>query len=161
MRDFLFHFYRLPFLQVADNPELLGSLKAEVLEGELLRELRSVEGWIECTVVFAVHVDVCTFIHVRISLHHLILLLLGVVLHECEVVFAVVRDGSVQILAHAQASRLAGKQLEVDSQLCVGVEIMIRHNYSLSGYALRFDERGPPFCISQNRNRLRSSLAHA
>ena len=141
--------------------QLLGCQQAEVLEGEFLREPRSVEGWIECTVVSAVYVDVSSFIHVRISLHHLILLLLGVVLHECEVVFAVVRDGSVQILAHAHASRLAGKQLEVDAQLCVGIEIMIRHNYSLSGYALRFDERGPPFLISQNRNRLRSSLAHA
>lgn len=161
MRDFLFHIYRLPFLLAADNPELLGSLKAEVLEGELLRELRTVEGRVESSVFFAVHVDVCTFIHVRISLHHLILLLLGVVLHECEVVFVVVRDGSVQILANAQASRLAGYQLEVDAQLCVGVEIMIRHNCSLSGYSLRFDERGPPFRISKNRNRLRSSLAHA
>lgn len=147
---------------VANAEQLVGGTSAEFLEGEKLLELRSaVEGRVERTVVLAVHVDVSSFIHVWISLHHLLLLLLGVVLHECEVVFAVVRDGSVQILAYAQASRLAGKQLEVDSQLCVGVEIMIRHNYSLSGYALRFDERGPPFCISQNRNRLRSSLAHA
>ncbi len=74
---------------------------------------------VERTVFLAVHVDVSSFIHVRISLHHLLLLLLGVVLHECEVVFAVVGDDSIQILADAQASRLAGYQLEVDTQLCV------------------------------------------
>ena len=106
----------------ADDAQLVRGTLAEVLEGEVLRELRSVEGRVERTVFLPVHVDVCTFIHVRISLHHLIRLLLGVVLHECEVVFAVVRDGSIQILAHAHASRLAGYQLEVDSQLCVGVE---------------------------------------
>lgn len=147
---------------VANAEQLVGGTSAEFLEGEKLLELRSaVEGRVERTVVLAVHVDVSSFIHVWISLHHLLLLLLGVVLHECEVVFSVVRDGSVQILAHGQASRLACYQLEVDTQLCVGVEIMIRHNCSLSGYSLRFDERGPPFRISQNRNRLRSSFAHA
>lgn len=152
----------LSVITLAANAEqLVGGSSAEFLEGEKLLELRSaVEGRVERTVFLAVHVDVSSFIHVRISLHHL-LLLLGVVLHECEVVFSVVRNGSVQILAHGHASRLACYQLEVDTQLCVGVEIMIRHNCSLSGYSLRFDERGPPFRISQNRNRLRSSLAHA
>ena len=146
----------------ADDEQLVGGTSAEFFEGEKLAELRSaVEGRVERTVVLAVHVDESSFIHVWISLHHLVLLLLGVVLHECEVVFSVVRDGSVQILADAQSSRLACHQLEVDTQFCVWVEIMIRHNCSLSGYALRFDERGPPFRISQNRNRLRSSLAHA
>lgn len=153
----------LSVITLAANAEqLVGGSSAEFLEGEKLLELRSaVEGRVERTVVLAVHVDVSSFIHVWISLHHLLLLLLGVVLHECEVVFSVVRNGSVQILANAQSSRLACYQLEVDTQFCVGVEIMIRHNCSLSGYSLRFDERGPPFRISQNRNRLRSSLAHA
>ena len=108
---------------VANAEQLVGGTSAEFLEGEKLLELRSaVEGRVERTVVLAVHVDVSSFIHVWISLHHLLLLLLGVVLHECEVVLSVVRDGSVQILANAQASRLAGYQLEVDTQLCVGVE---------------------------------------
>ena len=153
----------LSVISLAANAEkLVGGSSAEFLEGEKLVELRAaVEGRVECTVILAVHVDVSSFIHVWISLHHLILLLLGVVLHECEVVFPVVRDGSVQELADAQSSRLACHQLEVDTQLCVWVEIMIKHNYSLSGYALRFDERGPPSCISLNRNRLRSALAHA
>ena len=106
----------------ANDTQLVGGTLAEVLEGEALCELRSVEGRVERTVFLPVHVDVLSFIHVRISLHHLILLLLGVVLHECEVVFAVVRDGSIQILADAQASWFAGYQLEVDAQLCVGVE---------------------------------------
>ena len=114
----------LSVITLAANAEkLVGGSSAEFLEGEKLLELRSaVEGRVERTVILAVHVDVSSFIHVWISLHHLLLLLLGVVLHECEVVFSVVRDGSVQILANAQASRLAGYQLEVDTQLCVGVE---------------------------------------
>ena len=109
----------------ADDEQLVGGSSAEFLEAEKLAELRSaVEGRVECTVAFAVHVDVSSFIHVRISLHHFVLLLLGVVLHECEVVFSVVRNGSVQILADAQSSRLACYQLEVDPQLCVWVEII-------------------------------------
>ena len=113
----------LSVITLAANAEqLVGGSSAEFLEGEKLLELRSaVEGRVERTVFLAVHVDVSSFIHVWISLHHL-LLLLGVVLHECEVVFAVVRNGSVQILAHGHASRLACYQLEVDTQLCVGVE---------------------------------------
>ena len=92
----------------ANDAQLVGGSSAEFLEGEKLLELRSaVEGRVERTVFLPVHVDVSSFIHVWISLHHL-LLLLGVVLHECEVVFAVVRNGSVQILAHGHASRLAG-----------------------------------------------------
>ena len=119
----------LSVITLAANAEkLVGGSSAEFLEGEKLLELRSaVEGRVERTVVLAVHVDESSFIHVWISLHHLVLLLLGVVLHECEVVFSVVRDGSVQILADAQSSRLACHQLEVDTQLCVWVEIMIKH----------------------------------
>ena len=143
----------------ANDAQLVGGTLAEVLEGKLLRELRSVEGRVERTVFLAVHVDVSSFIHVRISLHHLVLFLLGVVLHECEVVFAVVRNGSIQILANSHAPWLLSHQLEVDTQFCVWVENHFRHNCRLSGYSLCFDERGPPFRISQIRNRLRSALA--
>ena len=60
-----------------------------------------VEGRVERTVFLPVHVDVLSFIHVRISLHHLLPFLLLVILYEGEVVFAVVRNGSIQILANS------------------------------------------------------------
>ena len=67
----------LSVITLAANAEqLVGGSSAEFLEGEKLLELRSaVEGWVERTVFLAVHVDVSSFIHVRISLHHLLLLL--------------------------------------------------------------------------------------
>ena len=39
-----------------------------------------------------------------------------------EVVFAVVRNGSIQILANGHAPWLLSHQLEVDTQFCVWVE---------------------------------------
>ena len=106
----------------ANDSQLVGGSLAEVLEGEVLRELRAVEGRVERTVFLPVHVDVRSQIHVRISLHHLLQFLLLVVLHKGEVVFAVVRNGSVQILANGHAPWFLSHQLEVDTQLCVGVE---------------------------------------
>ena len=143
----------------ANDAQLVGGSLAEVLEGEALRELRAVEGRVERTVFLAVHVDVLSFIHVRISLHHLLQFLLLVILHKGEVIFSIVRNSSIQILANSHAPWLLSHQLEVDTQFCVWVENHFRHNCRLSGYSLRFDERGPPFRISQIRNRLRSSLA--
>lgn len=143
----------------ANDEQLVGGTLAEVLEGESLRELRAVEGRVERTVFLPVHVDVCSFIHVRISLHHLFLLLLVVVLYKGEVIFSIVRNGSIQKLANGHAPWLLSHQLEVDTQFCVWVENHFRHNCRLSGYSLCFDERGPPFRISQIRNRLRSALA--
>ena len=106
----------------ADDEQLVGGTLAEVLEGEAFRELRSVEGRVERTVFLPVHVDECSFIHVRISLHHLLQLLLRVVLYEGEVVFSVVHNCSVQILANGHAPWLLSHQLEVDTQFCVWVE---------------------------------------
>ena len=106
----------------ANDAQLVGGTLAEVLEGETLRELRAVEGRVERTVFLPVHVDVRSFIHVRISLHHLQQLLLLVILHKGEVVFAVVRNGSIQILANGHAPWLLSHQLEVDTQFCVWVE---------------------------------------
>lgn len=143
----------------ADDAQLVGGTLAEVLEGEAIRELRAVEGRVERTVFPAVHVDVRSFIHVRISLHHLLHFLLLLILYEGEVVFSIVGNGSIQKLANGHAPWLLCHQLEVDTQFCVWVENHFRHNCRLSGYSLRFDERGPPFRISQIRNRLRSSLA--
>ena len=143
----------------ANDAQLVGGSLAEVLEGEALRELRAVEGRVERTVFLPVHVDVLSFIHVRISLHHLLQFLLLVILHKGEVIFSIVRNSSIQILANSHAPWLLSHQLEVDTQFCVWVENHFRHNCRLSGYSLRFDERGPPFRISQIRNRLRSSLA--
>ena len=143
----------------ADDAQLVSSTLAEVLESEAIRELRSVEGRVERTVFLPVHVDECSFIHVRISLHHLLHFLLLVILHKGEVIFSIVRNSSIQILANSHAPWLLSHQLEVDTQFCVWVENHFRHNCRLSGYSLRFDERGPPFRISQIRNRLRSSLA--
>ena len=114
---------RLSVLTLAANDEqLVGSTLAEVLEGEAIRELRAVEGRVERTVFPAVHVDVRSQIHVRISLHHLLLFLLLVILYEGEVVFSVVRNGSIQILANGHAPWLLSHQLEVDTQFCVWVE---------------------------------------
>ena len=106
----------------ADDAQLVRGTLAEVLEGEVLRELRSVEGRVERTVFLPVHVDVCSFIHVRISLHHLFLLLFGVILYEGEVVFSIVGNGSIQKLANGHAPWLLCHQLEVDTQFCVWVE---------------------------------------
>ena len=106
----------------ANDAQLVGGTLAEVLEGEALRELRAVEGRVERTVFLPVHVDVLSFIHVRISLHHLLQFLLLVILHKGEVVFAVVRNGSIQILANGHAPWLLSHQLEVDTQFCVWVE---------------------------------------
>ena len=143
----------------ADDEQLVGGTLAEVLEGEAIRELRAVEGRVERTVFPAVHVDVRSQIHVRISLHHLLHFLFRVILYEGEVVFSIVGNGSIQILANGHAPWLLCHQLEVDTQFCVWVENHFRHNCRLSGYSLCFDERGPPFRISQIRNRLRSALA--
>ena len=143
----------------ANDTQLVGGTLAEVLEGEALCELRSVEGRVERTVFLPVHVDVLSFIHVRISLHLLLQLLLLVILHKGEVIFSIVRNSSIQILANSHAPWLLSHQLEVDTQFCVWVENHFRHNSRLSGYSLCFDERGPPFRISQIRNRLRSALA--
>ena len=143
----------------ANDAQLVGGTLAEVLEGEALCELRSVEGRVERTVFLPVHVDVLSFIHVRISLHLLLQLLLLVILHKGEVIFSIVRNSSIQILANSHAPWLLSHQLEVDTQFCVWVENHFRHNCRLSGYSLCFDERGPPFRISQIRNRLRSALA--
>ena len=106
----------------ADDAQLVGGTLAEVLEGETLRELRSVEGRVERTVFLPVHVDECSFIHMRISLYHLLHFLLGVVLYEGEVVFSIVGNGSVQKLANGHAPWLLCHQLEVDTQFCVWVE---------------------------------------
>ena len=56
------------------------------------------------------------------ELHHLLQFLLLVILHKGEVVFAVVRNGSIQILANGHAPWLLSHQLEVDTQFCVWVE---------------------------------------
>lgn len=106
----------------ANDAQFVGGTLAEVLEGEALRELRAVEGRVERTVFLAVHVDVLSFIHVRISLHHLLQFLLLVILHKGEVVFFIVRNGSIQILANGHAPWLLSHQLEVDTQFCVWVE---------------------------------------
>ena len=106
----------------ANDAQLVGGTLAEVLEGEALRELRSVEGRVERTVFLPVHVDVRSFIHVRISLHHLLQFLLLVILHKGEVIFFIVRNGSIQILANGHAPWLLSHQLEVDTQFCVWVE---------------------------------------
>ncbi len=106
----------------ANDAQLVGGTLAEVLEGEALRELRAVEGRVERTVFLPVHVDVLSFIHVRISLHHLLQFLLLVILHKGEVVFSIVRNGSIQILANGHAPWLLSHQLEADTQFCVWVE---------------------------------------
>ena len=106
----------------ADDEQLVRGTLAEVLEGEALRELRSVEGRVERTVFLPVHVDECSFIHVRISLYHLLHFLFRVILYECEVVFSIVGNGSIQKLANGHAPWLLCHQLEVDTQFCVWVE---------------------------------------
>ena len=106
----------------ADDEQLVGGTLAEVLEGEAFRELRAIEGRVERTVFLPVHVDECSFIHVRISLYHLLHFLFRVILYECEVVFSIVGNGSIQILANGHAPWLLSHQLEVDTQFCVWVE---------------------------------------
>ena len=112
--------FDVPFLYEAyHHAKFVGSSPAEILEGKLLRESWTVESRVESSVRFAVDVDKRTLIHVRISLYHLHFLLVGVVLDEREVVFAIACDGTVQVLSDSQASRLACHQLEVNSQFRV------------------------------------------
>lgn len=104
------------------SEQLLGCCEAEVLEGEVCRELRTVERWVMCAVGLAVDVDKIPLVHMRITMCGSLPLLFRDILDKEIVVVAVASDCTVKVVTYGDASRLTSEQLEVDARLGVGID---------------------------------------
>ena len=102
--------------------QFLGGCEAEVLEGEVCREGRTVERGVRCAVGLAVDVDEASLVDVGIALRDSQPLLFRGVLDKEIVVVGVAGDCAVKVVAYGDASRLAGEQLEVYARLGVGID---------------------------------------
>ena len=69
----------------------------------------------------AKHVDELAFVNARIAMRHHPLL--GAALDEQKVIFAIPREHTRKVLAHRHAPRLAGHQLNVNTQFRVRMNV--------------------------------------
>ena len=114
-----------------NTEQFFGSCEAEVLEGEVSRELRTVERGVRCSVGLAVDVDELSLVHMRIALCDDSTLLVRGILDKEIVLVAVASECAVKVVAYGDTSWLTGEQLEVDARLGVGVncsmELAVSH----------------------------------
>ena len=92
----------------SEDEQFLGSLSAKVLKSEVLRELWPVEGQKKWAILLFVDVDAFSLENDRATMNLHLFLLIGI-LDEGEVIFAIVREDSIQALSYGCPSRLAGK----------------------------------------------------
>ena len=112
-RSLLTHFL---LYKASYKEEFLGSLAAEVPKGVIPGVLWLAESWIDCPVVFSVHVNSITFVNTRIVLSGL---RLRKSLAESKMILAVMRDCTNKALALRHAPGLLCKKLQVNIQLRV------------------------------------------
>ena len=102
-----------------------------MLEGEVCRELRTVERGVRCAVGLAVDVDEASLVDVGIALRGSLPLLVRGILDKEIMLVAVASECTVKVVAYEDAPRLASEQLEVDARLGVGVncsmELAVSH----------------------------------
>ena len=113
-------FYLFTFLPLppCHRLQFLSSIEAEVFEVVGRSELRSVECRVERAIGSAIDIDVCTLVHVRVSLLSPCHLLLHGIFDEREVVVAIACYHSRQVFALRQSARQDGDELQVYARFC-------------------------------------------